>query len=209
MPSATASQKSASPTHPKKSSPMPAKFSPSSSLRRNLARSRRHDFPTSPVFSQLESCHGSNRVSASLCSSAQFNPTMCNRALRRQKAKPLDPNLQHSSLQLTSERCRVPSFNRLAAFPQNPRASHVSGVKRVESRIRLHVARIPGTFDRFCQSDDASAIRRLIHFHSPNFREYRTPLASILHWPKTTSLARYAPPLNGTGAQAQIRMPRN
>src|SRR5579864_6736335 len=100
-PCVTAFQKSASPTHPKKSNPMPAKFSLSFSARWNLARSRRHDFPTSPVFSQLESGNGVNLARVSSRSSTQFNRTMRHHALRRQKAKPLDSNFQHSSLQLT------------------------------------------------------------------------------------------------------------
>ncbi len=165
---------------------MPTRLSQSFSSRRNLARSRRHDFPASPIFSQFESSHGSNLVRVSSRSSTQFNRTMCNRSLRRQKTKPLDPNFQHSSLQLTSKRRSMPSLNRLAAFPQNPPASHVRSVKRVQPGVGLYVAGTSGALNRFCQSDDASAIR-LAHFRSPNFRKYRTPLASMLHWPKTTS----------------------
>jgi hypothetical protein len=189
MPSAIAFQKSASPIRPKKSSQVPAKFSLSFSARWNLARSRRHDLPMSPVFSQLESGDGVNLVRVSSRSSTQFNRTMRHRALWRQKAKPLDSNFQHSSLQLTAKRCRVPSLNRLASLPRYSHAGNVRGVKRIQARIRFHVARIPGAFDRRRQSDDAATIRRLFHFRTPNFAEYRIPLNSMLDWPKTTSVA--------------------
>jgi hypothetical protein len=168
---------------------MPAKFSLSFSARWNLARSRRHDFPTSPIFSQVESGGGVNLVRVSSRSSTQFNRTMRRSALWRQKAKPLDSNFQHSSLQLTAKRCRVPSLNRLATFPRDSRASSVRGVKRIQARIRFHVSRIPSAFDRLRQSDDATTIRRHFHFRTPNFAEYRTPLNSMLDWPKTTSVA--------------------
>jgi hypothetical protein len=168
---------------------MPAKFSLSFSPRGNLARSRRNNFPASAVFSKLESGDGMNLPGTLSRTPAEFDRAVRHSVLRGQKAESLDSNFQHSSLQLTSKRRRVPSFNRLAAFPQNPRASHVRGVKRVQPRIRFHVARIPGTFDRFCQSDDATTIRSVTHFRTPNFAEYRTPLASMPDWPKSTSVA--------------------
>src|SRR5579864_6363982 len=189
MPSATAFQKSASPIRPKKNSQMPAKFSLSFSARWNLARSRRHDFPASPVFSQLESCHCSNLVRGSLVSTAEFDRAMRHRALRGQEAKPLDSNFQHSSLQITAQRFRVPSLNRLASLPQNSCASQVCSVTGIQPRIRFHVTRIPSMFDRFCQSDYAATIRSLFHFRSPNFTEYCTTIRPMVDWPKTTSLA--------------------
>jgi hypothetical protein len=188
MPCATASRKSGFPIRPKKSSQMPAQFSLSLSARRNLARSRRHNFPASPVFSQLESCHGPNLVDMSR-SAAQFDRAVRHSCLRRQETKPLDLNSQHSSLQITAKCRRVPSLNRRAAFPQNPGTSEIFGVTRIQARIRFHVARIPGAFDRVHQSNDSAAIRSVARFRTPNFAEYRTPLASMLDWPKTTSVA--------------------
>jgi hypothetical protein len=108
---------------------------------------------------------------------------------QRQETKPLDLNSQHSSLQITVKRRRVPSLDRLATFPQDSRASQVCRVARIQPRIRFHVARIPGAFDRVHQSNDSAAIRSVTHFRTPNFAEYRTPLASMLDWPKTTSVA--------------------
>jgi hypothetical protein len=167
---------------------MPAQFSLSLSARRNLARSRRHNFPASPVFSQLESCHGSNLVDMSR-SAAHFDRAMRHGRPQRQETKPLDLNSQHSSLQITVKRRRVPSLNRRAAFPQNPGTSEIFGVTRIQPRTRFHVARIPGAFDRVHRSNDSAAIRSVTHFRTPNFAEYRTPLASMLDWPKTTSVA--------------------
>jgi hypothetical protein len=137
----------------------------------------------------FESGDGVNVVRVSSRSSTQFNRTMRHSALWRQKAKPPDSNFQHSSLQLTARRRRVPSLNRLATIPRDSRASSVRGVKRIQARIRFHVARILGAFDRLRQSDDATTIRRLFHFRTPNFAEYRTPLNSLFDWPKTTSVA--------------------
>jgi hypothetical protein len=168
---------------------MPAKFSLSFSPRRNLARSRSSNFPASPVFSKLKSGDGVNLPGTLSRNPAEFDRAVRHRIFRRQKAESLDSNFQHSSLQLTAKRRRVPSFNCLAAFPQNPRTSQIRSVTRIQPRIRFHVARIPRTFDRVHQSNDSAAIRSAIHFRTPNFAEYRTPLASMLDWPKSTSVA--------------------
>ena len=146
---------------------MPAKFSLSYSTCRNLARSRCDNSPTSPVFSQLESGDGVNLPYTLSRTLAEFDRIVRHRILRRQKAKPLDSNLQHTSLPITAKSCRVPSLNRLAAFPQNPGTSEIHGVMRVHSRIRFHVARVPRTFNRLHQHFDAATIENCTHFCTP------------------------------------------
>jgi hypothetical protein len=103
---------------------MPAKFSLSFLPRRNLARSRRNNFPASPVFSKLESGDGVNLPGTLPRTPAEFDRAVRHRVRRRQKAESLDPNFQHSSLQLTSKRPSMPSLNRLAGPPtKSPRES--------------------------------------------------------------------------------------
>jgi hypothetical protein len=168
---------------------MPAKSNLSFSTRWNLARSRRDDFPASPDFSKLESGRGVNLVRTFSRTLAQFNRAVRHRPLRRQKTDALDSNFQHGSLQLTAKPRSVPALNRLAACPQNSRTSQVRGGVSVQTRIRFHVARIPGALDRFYQRHDAASIHRFAHFRTSSFREYRTPLVTMLDWPKTTSHA--------------------
>lgn len=180
MPSATASRKSASPILPTKSSQMPPQFSLSFSPRRNLTHPRHKNFPASPIFSQLESGDGVNLSSSLSRTLAQFDHAVRHGCLRRQETNPCDPNFRRSSLQVTSKRRRVPSLNRLATFPQNPRASHVRGARRVQTRVGFHIARIPSLFDSIHQRKDATTIRGLVHFPSPNFRECPMPSASLL-----------------------------
>jgi hypothetical protein len=142
---------------------MPAKFSFSFSTRWNLARSRRDDFPASPDFSQLESGRGVNLVRTFSRTLAQFNRAVRYRRPWRQETKALDSNIKHGSLQLTAKRRSVPALNRLAACPQNSRASTVRGILRVQTRIRFHVARIPGALDRFYQRHDAPTVGHFAH----------------------------------------------
>ena len=190
MPSATASQKSASPIRPKKSSQMPAEFNLSFSPRWILARSRHHDFPASPVFSQLESGDGVNLSYTPSRNLAQFNCAVHHRVFRRQKAKSLNPNFQHSSLQVTSKRRRVPSFNRLPAFPQDSRTSHVCRVARVQPRVRTsrrpHSRRVRLLLSkRRCHCDPPPYPFLFSEFQ----RVWHTFKRRALDWPKTTKHA--------------------
>jgi hypothetical protein len=173
---------------------MPTKFGSSFSARRNLARSRRDNFPTSPVFSQLESGDGVNLVCTFSSTLAEFDRAMRHRAPLDEKAEPLDPNFQHSSIQLTAKRCRVPSLDGLASRPQNSRTSQILSVKGIHPRIRFHVARIPRLFDCIYQRNDSATIRSFTHFRTPIPASTAHQLDSTLDWPKTTNHARYAPP---------------
>ena len=165
---------------------MSAKFSLSFSARWKLARSRRDDFLASPDFPQLESGHGTNFVRASLHSLAELDRAVRYRRPWRQKTKSPDSDFQHASLQLTAKRRRVSSLNRLAASPQNSRASQVRGVVRVQTRVRFHVARIPSVLNRFCQRHNAPTVGHFAHCHTQVF-------ASIAHHWAQCSTGRKPP----------------